>query len=58
MESGRRGVTVPVRPAAQHIESVNQILKQPLRMEQPSAHKPDGLFTRIVQHLPAHNAAI
>jgi hypothetical protein len=33
-------------------------LKQPLGIEQPGAHRPDGLFTRIVQRLLALNAAI
>ncbi|MEZ0115936.1 hypothetical protein ABH920_009978 [Catenulispora sp. EB89] len=42
----------------QRIESVNQSLKHPLGIEQPGAHRPDGLFTRIVQRLLALNAAI
>jgi hypothetical protein len=42
----------------QRIESVNQTLKHPLGIEQPGAHRPDGLFTRIVQRLLALNAAI
>ena len=42
----------------QRIESVNQSLKHPLGIEQPGAHQPDGLFTRIVQRLLALNAAI
>lgn len=42
----------------QRIESVNQSLKHPLGIEQPGAHRPDGLFARIVQRLLALNAAI
>lgn len=42
----------------QLIESVSQSLKHPLGIEQPGAHRLDGLFTRIVQRLLALNTAI
>ncbi len=42
----------------QRVEAVIGALKQQLGLEHPGAHKPDGLFTRIVQRLLALNAAV
>lgn len=42
----------------QRVESVIGTLKGQLGIEHPGAHKPDGLFTRIVQRLLALNAAL
>ena len=42
----------------QRVESVIECLNSRFGLEQPAAHKPDGLFTRVVQRLLALNAAI
>jgi Transposase DDE domain len=42
----------------QRIESVIESLKGQLGIEHPGAHKPEGVFTRIVQRLLALNTAI
>jgi hypothetical protein len=42
----------------QRVESVIESLKGQLGIEHPGAHKPDGLFTRVVQRLLALNTAI
>jgi hypothetical protein len=42
----------------QRVESVIESLKGQLGIEHPAAHKPDGLFTRVVQRLLALNTAI
>lgn len=42
----------------QRVEAVIGTLKEHLGIEHPRAHKPDGLFTRVVQRLLALNAGI
>ena len=42
----------------QRVEAVIGTLKDQLGIEHPGAHKPDGLFTRVVQRLLALNAGI